>query len=271
VSFIGLVVVLAGLGVLSWASAIKVHAMNNQIQSYFYPMRAHMRCLQKVIDRHGRDPGFSLSFDPDLFKTLPSDHGLSRIENFFSRFLDHEHPTHVVCANGDYWFVLSEETYRFRYGQPRYRSLAKFIRPGTNGFLIYKHLDRYYGLHYQEGRFHPERDDYYYLLEGDTIAEILGKVPAARQREEEDRRTGRYIPPNAPVVPLGTVYQSFALFKADNRIYAIPVKEGRLVPAFLVANIYSSCYWGSSVAEVCRGIDAGERVALDAQTKSQTP
>jgi hypothetical protein len=253
-----LVVIISGLAILSWFSAVKVHAMVAQIRLDYRLLRGQINCVQKLIDQHRHDPHFAISFDPDLFRALAQDHGISRMEILFDRFIDHEHPTHIVCATGENWFVLGEIEYRDRYGLPRYRQLPTFIGPGTKGFMVYRRQHDYYALHYQEGHYRQDQNDYYYLIHGHSLAEVLQRIPATVKRIEADRRNGRYIPPQVSVVPLDEVYAGFALYQASNLIYAIPETEGPLVPTSLVNHQYSSWYFGPSVAAVQRLIDRGE-------------
>src|SRR5439155_9727441 len=67
-----LLLVVAGLGALSWSSARKVRAMTEQITFDCRHLRHQIDCVQRLIDRHGRDPHFAVSFDPDVFNSLGS-------------------------------------------------------------------------------------------------------------------------------------------------------------------------------------------------------
>jgi hypothetical protein len=176
---VALVVVLCGLGLLSWTSARKVQAMTDRVRADYHPLRAQIDCLQQLIDHHRDDPAFAISFDPDLFYSLDHYHGLPLVEILFCRFLDHEHPTHVICAGGRRWRVLTKDEYHCRFGGPHYRRLAAFVRAGTD-YMLFRHGRRYYGLHWQEGRFRTDRDDYHSLLEGDSVAEVLRQLPRAQ-------------------------------------------------------------------------------------------
>jgi hypothetical protein len=144
---VALVVLLGGLGVLSWSSARKVSNMTEQIRLAYRPLRNHINCLRTLIDLHCRDPKFGVSFDPEFFYTLDFIHGVSELEILFCRYLDHEHPTHVICGNGAGCCVLTAEEYCALYGGPRYRVLPTFVQPGTD-FMVFRHQDRYYGLDY---------------------------------------------------------------------------------------------------------------------------
>jgi hypothetical protein len=177
---VALMVVLGGLGVLSWCSAMKIHAMTERIRADYRLLCDQINRLQRAIDRHRHDPHFALSFDPELFESLPEYHGVPFVEILFCQFINHEHPSHVVCADGEKWRVLTEDEYRRRYGEPRYRRLAMFVQSGTD-FMVFRYRQRYYGLHWQEGRFHTNRNDYRHLLEGDSVAAVLRQIPKPRK------------------------------------------------------------------------------------------
>jgi hypothetical protein len=192
-----LAVVLVGLAVLSGASALTVHAMTDKMRGDYRLLAAHIDRLQRTIDRNRHDPGFALSFDPDLFYSLEQYHAVPLVEILFCRFLDHENPSHVVCRDGEIWRVLTAEQYRRRYGGPRYRELATFVRAGTE-YMVFRHGRRYYGVHYQQGRFRTDRHDYHHLVEGDSVEEVLRQVPGALRRLEAERRAPAPPPPWYP-------------------------------------------------------------------------
>src|SRR5262249_42905822 len=159
--------ILAGLGALTGASVLKVRAMTEQITFDCRNLRHQIDCAQRLIDRHGRDPHFAISFDLEAFRSLGSYMSVSYLEILFCRYFDHEHPTHVICRDGETWYALSEEEYRRRQGEPSYQQLPAFVRPGR-AYMILRRGPHYYGVHWQEGRFQPDRDDYCYLLDGES-------------------------------------------------------------------------------------------------------
>jgi hypothetical protein len=162
--------------------------MNEKIRGDYRLLCDHIDRLQRLIDRHRQEPGFAISFDPELFYSLPEYHGLPLVEILFCQFFDHEHPSHVICADGEKWWALPEKEFRRRYGEPRYRQLATFVQPGTD-YMVFRYGQRYYGLHWQEGRFHTERTDYRRFVEGDSVEEVLRQVRLAGRRPKGSRRT----------------------------------------------------------------------------------
>jgi hypothetical protein len=180
---VALVVLLAGLGVLSVTSARKVHAMTTHIRSSYCYRRHHIEILEQLIDQHRHDPFFGISFDPEAYYALEEFYGLCFEDVLFCRFFDHEHPTHVVCARGNKWCVLSEPEYCRLHGGPGYRSLPTFVQ-ATTGYMVFRHQQRYYALDIHEGRFRTGQDGYCSLLEGETLAEVLRQIP------ETDRAAG---------------------------------------------------------------------------------
>jgi hypothetical protein len=192
-SAVALAVVLAGVVVLALCSAGKVRAMANRIRVHDRTLRAQINLLQALIDRHGQHPNYGVSFDPRVFDSLASCHGVSLLEILFCRYLDHQHPTHVVCLDGaGKWTVLGAEEYRARYGGPHHRRLPRFVRPGTE-YMVFEHQGRYFGLRFWEGRFFTDRHGYHHLLRGASVDEVLAQVPAALHR--------RVAPNGAPKSP----------------------------------------------------------------------
>jgi hypothetical protein len=247
-----LLLLVAGLGVLSWCSARKVRAMTEQITFDYRHLRHQIDCVQRLIDSHHHDPNFAISFDPDVFNA-PSSWYLERL---FGQHFDHERPTHVICASGETWCALTEEDYRRRYGGARYRQLSALVRP-VRPYMIFRHGRRYYGVHWQEGRLQSDRDDYCYLLEGDSVDDVLRQVPAALARREPDAQAGRFIRPGTPITQMDEGYRGFTLYQVGDQVYAIPEEEGPLNRAYLLNGQYSRWYRGPSVADVRRSIDTG--------------
>jgi hypothetical protein len=256
-TLVALVVVLGGVLALSWSSAGKVHALAAQIRLAYRPLRNHINCMRSLIDQHSGEPGFAISFDPQLFYELDQIHGVAELEILFCRFIDHEHPSHVICGNGEGCCALTEHEYSWRFGGPHYRELPTFVQPGTY-YMLFRHNQQYYGLDFREGRFRPPGEGYCYLLKGTSVAEILRQVPAALEQHEEDCRTGRYIPCNLSATPLNTHYKGFAFFQVNGQVHAIPEDEGPLERAYLIAGRYSRWYCGPDLAAVRRCIDAND-------------
>jgi hypothetical protein len=182
----GMGLLLAGLGVLSLCSASKVHAMTTRIRYYYRPLRSQMTMVQQLIDRCRGEANFGISFDPDVYYGLPYYNGLALVNILYPRHIDHENPTHVICADGEQLVILREKDYSRKHG-PRYRCLPTFVQPAPGGYMVFRHAGRYYGLHYQEGCFRTDRDDYQYRLEGDSAVEVLEQIPEALRRRAEGR------------------------------------------------------------------------------------
>jgi hypothetical protein len=251
---------LAGLAVLSVVSARQVHAITARVKDLERPLRARINFLQNLVDQHRHDPRFAVSFDPWVLDTLEGYHGVSEVEILFSRHLDHDNPTHVICDDGTSWHCLTAEEYRARFGGPRHRRLARFVRAGDH-YNIFAHGSRYYGVLWKDGRFRPERDDHFYLLEGDSVAEVLGQVPVSVRRIREDLDTGWFIPWQTIVTPV-EAYRGFEVsVSAERRAYAIGLEEGPLTPAHLAARRYLRCFQGTDPDDVKRQIDAEARQA----------
>jgi hypothetical protein len=183
-------ILVAALVILSCASAVRVHAMTARIQDDFRPVRRQIDCMQALIDRHRHEPGFAISFDPEVFHSLEHFHGLSLLEILFCRHIDHQSPSHVIAREEGKWRVLTATEYASRYGGPRHRQLPAFVRPAVD-YMVYSHGSRYYGMYHWDGRFRTDRRDYRHLIEGDSAAEVLAQVPAALRQIEAEVHSGR--------------------------------------------------------------------------------
>jgi hypothetical protein len=246
---------LAGLTFLSLASARQVHAITTRVKDLERPFRAKVKFLQDLIDRHAGDPRFAVSFDPWVLDSVEEYHGVSVMEVLFSRHLDHENPTHVICDDGTSWHCLTAEEYRARFHGPRHRGLARFVH-ATQRYNIFSHQGRYYGVMWQDGRFRPGRDDHFYLLEGDSVEAVRAQFPTAWRRIDDDRLSGWFIPWKVIVTPV-CAYRDFEVHEsADHCFYAIPLSEGPLIPAHLAARRYRRSFLARSLDEVKRQIDA---------------
>ena len=254
---VAMLLLVAGLGTLSGFSAFKVHAMEEQITFDHRYLRHQIDCVLRLIDDHGREPGFAISFDPDAYSSQPACRSINYLDILFSRYFNHERPTHIICREGERWYALSEPEYRAWKGEADYRDLPYLVRPGSD-YAVFRRGSRYYGVQYQEGRFQPDRDDYCYLIEGDSVEDVLSQVPAALARRDPDARAGRFILPGTPVDLLDDEYAGFALYQVGDQVYAIPEVEGPLVRAYLLDGRYSRWYRAPSAAEVRRRIDEGE-------------
>jgi hypothetical protein len=174
---------LVGLVVLSLVSVYKVREMTQHIRAFYRPLRTEMATVQKLIDEHGHEPNFAISFDPDTYYSLRCYHGLPRVHILFARYIDHTHPTHVICGKNGSFVTMREEDYQQEHG-PRYQSLPTFIEPGGDGYMVFRYLDRYYGLNFEEGCFRADRQDYRNLLQGNSVAEVLIQIHNATRRTE---------------------------------------------------------------------------------------
>jgi glycosyltransferase involved in cell wall biosynthesis len=179
---------IAGLAVLSLVGAGKIREMNQHIRAYYRPLRTEMAAMQSLIDEDGYEPGFAISFDPDTYYTLRDYHGLPRVHILYARYIDHETPSHIICREGTSLVTMREEDYHREYGR-RYRCLPKFIEPAGNGFMIFRHQDSCYGLHFDEGCFRTDRKDYRCLLQGNSVADVTGHIPSRGEAKRNSSRS----------------------------------------------------------------------------------
>jgi hypothetical protein len=157
-----LVLILGGLGVLSMVSARKVYLMNDKIRRDTHTLHTQITYVQGVIDRYGNEPGFGISFDPDLFYSLQVVHGLTVLEILFAQRINNENPTHIICSEGRHFRVLKRADYEQLYGEPRYLQLGVFVKFDGDANMVFRDQQGYYGLPWQAGRFRSTVHKEYY-------------------------------------------------------------------------------------------------------------
>jgi hypothetical protein len=164
----------------------------------YRPLRLQIDQVQHLVDRHGHEPGFAISFDPSVLDSVDHFHGLALLEILFYRFIDHERPTHIICAGTNRWKVVKMREMGthcpFNAAPAR---LPTFIQTATD-YMLFLQQGRYYGLYHWEGRFRMDRRGYSYLLEGDSPEKALQQIPAALLRIEADCQAGRFSPRKRP-------------------------------------------------------------------------
>jgi hypothetical protein len=168
----------ASLVVLAAASAHKVYTLNGKMAEEMRPLANQIDCIQGAIDRHGREPGFALSFDPPLLDELNSCHGLARLEALFFPYFDHSRPTHVVCGTPGGLYVLPADEYEASRGGAYYREVPRVVGKSTH-YMVYEHGGRYFATWQNLGRFTRTPGRFEDVMEGDSL-EAVEREAAAR-------------------------------------------------------------------------------------------
>ena len=247
-----LLLLLFALGAISDRSAHKIYAMTELMDARQRPLIRQIASLDKMIDRHGHDPRFGISFAPDLRESLDSYHGLWQLEILYFRFVDHDAPTHVLCAEGDGYVTLPIEEFRHASALSR---LPRFVRP-DQGFMVYEQDGEFSAIPQSDGRFDPSRGDYNFLVRGRSADEVVRLIPEASRRLDAARFESKYLPARTRILDLLETHNGFDLHLADDWIYAIPHHCGPLSCSALLADQYPRWYCAKTVEEVRRRIDS---------------
>ena len=255
-----LLLLLFALGAIADRSAHKVHAMTELMDARQRPLIRQIAALEGLIAAHGGDPCFGITFASELRETLDWYHGLWQLEILFFRFIDHDAPTHVLCADGDGYAALSLEEFRAVRGEGPAR-LPRFVGP-SQGFVVYAQDGTAYAIPQSDGRFEPSRGDYNYLVRGRSVDEVVRLLPDVVRRFEADRSEGKYIPARMPVLDLRAPHHGFDLYSADGWVYAIPHGFGPPSCSALLAGRYPRWYRGNTVEDVKRRIEGAESARL---------
>ena len=166
-----------GLAAVANNSAHKVRAMNAHIEEALRPLANQVDCVQGLIDRHGREPGFALSFDPPLLDSLESCHGVTLLEALFFRHFAFDRPTHVICGSPGCLYGTTVAEYEAMRGETAYRSNPTIALKSIH-FMLYRHEGRYYATRQEKGRFSLTRLDLGDAAEGDDVEELLRRIGA---------------------------------------------------------------------------------------------
>jgi hypothetical protein len=170
-----LVTLCGALAVLAAASAHKVNTLNGKMAEEMRPLANQIDCIQGAIDRHGREPGFALSFDPPLLDELNSCHGLARLEALFFPYFDHTRPTHVVCSTLGGLCVLPVAEYEESRGRANYREVPRVVRKSTH-YMVYEHGGRYFATWQHLGRFTRTPGRFEDVMEGDSLEAVVSEA-----------------------------------------------------------------------------------------------
>lgn len=87
--------VLAGLLVVTTASAARTREIAGVLRDHHRQVRTVTRDIRAVLHEHRHDPAFRFAFDPPLLARLDRDRGVTFPEILFPRHLDPRHPTCV--------------------------------------------------------------------------------------------------------------------------------------------------------------------------------
>jgi hypothetical protein len=249
-----LLLLLLAFGAIADRSAHKVHAMTELMAARQRPLIRRIATLDELIEQHGRDPRFGISFSPELRETLDSYHGLWQLEILYFRFIDHDAPTHVLCAEGGGYATLPIEEFR---RTTELAPIPRFVGP-DRGFMIYEHDGEFSAIPQSDGRFDSSRDDYNFLVRGRSVDEVVRLIPEAGRCLDAARSQSKYIPARTVIFDLRETSNGFDLYLADDWVYAIPHGRGPLSSSALLADHSPRWYRGKTVEEVKRRIDEGE-------------
>jgi hypothetical protein len=114
------VVLLGGLLIVAHASARKVHAMNVTIAGVHRPLSACLRFLDGLVGEHRAEGRFALAFTPEAELRLRDFEASYKLPDalpqvLYHRWLDDEHPTHVIDLSDGEWKAYPVAEYHKLY------------------------------------------------------------------------------------------------------------------------------------------------------------
>lgn len=243
-----------GLCVLAVGGAGIGETINSTMKDYLRPFRLQVQAMTELVDQHRHDPAFRFALAPELFHACETFQGVPFPLILFGRFIDHDQPTHVVALRGHKLKVEPIAEYARRDDVARLRQLPTLARVGVP-YNVFRCRGSYHGLPHWDGYYRPDRNDFHYLIQGDSIEAVLAQVPAREAEQISHLQSGVLIPPHCEIHRLSEADRGYALFVAGDFVYAIPEGEGPLDSARLLAGLYSSWYCGTTLEDIQHQID----------------
>ncbi len=217
--------VLVGLLALSGISAVRVHGVADKIRLQESELRALINGIREFVQSHGAEPGFSFAFDADNSDAVDSPHSIPAPVVLFRRWLNPHEPKYVLSWQDRQMRVQTLAEYRREYGPPTGQLLPEVIRIGMP-YNVFRYRGTYYGVLHWNGYFSSRRDDYAYLLQAPTLAELEQQQPLRLAEQARDIRAGRFVSPFRGASWVEKGYRGFNLFRSGDYYYGLPQHEG---------------------------------------------
>jgi hypothetical protein len=152
----------------------------------------------------------------------------------YPEWIDNHNPKYVVSFPEGGFAVTPADEWRRRHGTLASSATSSatgeqlfpdLVEVGTN-FNLWRWQGRYYATLYWDDVFRPDVKDHAYVIEGETIREVLDLVPVRFEEFLEDLRMGWCIPPRLGTETFDADYHGFMLTQAGDYYYATPAAEG---------------------------------------------
>jgi hypothetical protein len=177
---------LLGLVVLNVCSGLKVRAVNHQMKLASRTLRIAIDTVQRFVDRHRAEPGFSLAFDESVHDSLPAPNSVAPLMVLFPRFIDNHHPKYLFTQENNK-LVVKRCDDPARVETSDTRQICPDLVEGGTTYNFFNYEGWYYGVPVWAGRFHPRREDHAYLIRDRTLEGVRRQVP---RKVEEQRAAG---------------------------------------------------------------------------------
>jgi hypothetical protein len=152
-------VLMVGLVILSIFSGWKVHAINVAVREEMRPLIDVTRTIQRFIDRHQHEPGFSIAFDHTIYALgLRQCHALPPPLVLFKRSLNNHHPQYLLTLKEGTLVARRQDGGSADSKCRRSQVYPDLLKVGT-AWNIYYFEGWYYGISLSDGFFCPDRKD----------------------------------------------------------------------------------------------------------------
>ncbi len=250
----------AGLIFLGLYSSGRIHHSANRLRERSAHFHATIRQLDAFAADHRHEPDFRLAFDMRPDDPFPVTHSMPFPLILYTRWIDNHEPAYVVAfPDGD---VAIEPAAAYRQRHPQRRQLFPDLVHVGSDYNVYRWEGKYYGSLHWDDVFRPDLKDHAYVIEGDSLQEVLDQVSVYYEEFMEDLRTGWCIPPRMEIKMIEAAYRGFELIEAGAYFYAAPSAEGPFSGSRFNARRYSTALVADDLDQLRRYVD--EHVAVTA-------
>jgi len=250
----------AGLIFLGLYSGGRIHHASERLRDRSAHFQATIRQLDAFVEAHRHEPGFRLAFDMRPDDPFPVTHSIPFPLILYARWIDNHAPTYVVAFPDGEVEVERAETFRSRH--PERRQLFPDLVHVGSDYNVHFWQGKYYGSLHWDDVFRPDLKDHAYVIEGQTLQDVLDQVSVCYEEFMEDLRTGWCIPPRMETKTLDLDYRGFELVEAGAYLYATPSAEGPFDGSRFNARRYSVVFVADELEQLRRDVD--EHVGLSA-------
>jgi len=249
---IGLIVALTTLAIVS---GVRVFSLNSIIRHRQNDVREVLVQVNKFIKNRTDGEFLRISFDQEKSDPIPSYFGIPFTTILFRDHEDHLSPTHIGVIKYPNVKFYSASDYNLSFNTDK-KQLHPQLVEFNSMYNVNLFEGTYYGTLNWDSLFDPNRSDYYYSIESNTLDGARAAIPQMVRKRQEDLKKGiltNYI--MATVLSRGE-YKKFYMTQFQGVFYAHKKDEGTF---FITNKNYNNWFSARSVAHLKEKIDHWEQ------------